>query len=342
MARGSSHGRELTYQLYNCSFALGSYDEADHPLVLAEFHKDCKRFFDDEEFWRYDMRCKLAVQKGLPLPQPFVRKIRSRHKGVTYHMGRARWDAKITLNSVQIRLGSWFTVGTKEERRTKDATTEGPAELKARDAYRTATAAPEQCWEKHLQSCGPEKQAAAKAAKAAAAAAAKQQKEQKAAKQQKKKKAAKQKKEAAASQKKRKEKECAEERKHRSAHAENRRQYQTLPRPFSSPQVNYLKGDFQALLWELLALMTEYRCAMIARARDADAASAAPPPHTAGSFALMPKTSAATYAAKAADANTDKNDIWRVLRQSLLSVSPHMYIRPFGGALDREMYEGRM
>jgi hypothetical protein len=26
------------------------------------------------------------------------------------------------------------------------------------------------------------------------------------------------------------------------------------------------------------------------------------------------------------------------MRQSLLSVSPHMYIRPFGGALDREMY----
>ena len=59
-----------------------------------------------------------------------------------------------------------------------------------------------------------------------------------------------------AAEKKRKAKECAEERKHRSAHAENRRQYQTLPRPFSSPQVNYLKGDFQALLWELLILMS--------------------------------------------------------------------------------------
>eukprot|EP01049_Picozoa_sp_SAG25_P024390 SAG25_NODE_10968_length_317_cov_8.059633_1_plen_45_part_00 len=42
MAQGSSHDRELTYYLYNHLFGLGSYDEADHPLVLAEFHKDHK------------------------------------------------------------------------------------------------------------------------------------------------------------------------------------------------------------------------------------------------------------------------------------------------------------
>ena len=30
---------------------------------------------------------------------------------------------------------------------------------------------------------------------------------------------------------------------------------------------------------------------------------------------------------------------WRVIRQSLRAVSPHMYIRWFGGTLDREMYE---
>jgi hypothetical protein len=33
-----------------------------------------------------------------------------------------------------------------------------------------------------------------------------------------------------------------------------------------------------------------------------------------------------------------KNDIWRVIRKSLLAVSPHMHKRPLGGAHDREMY----
>ena len=78
-----SKGRELRYHSGKKRFVLGSYDEADHPLVLAEFDKARERFFDDEEFWRYDMRYKLAVQKRLPLPAPFVRKIQSRHKGVS-------------------------------------------------------------------------------------------------------------------------------------------------------------------------------------------------------------------------------------------------------------------
>eukprot|EP01047_Picozoa_sp_COSAG01_P037296 COSAG01_NODE_2955_length_6799_cov_5.722090_9_plen_165_part_00 len=138
----SAQGRELRYHSGKKRFALGSYDEADHPLVLAEFDKARERFFDDEEFWRYDMRYKLAVQKRLPLPALFVRTIKSRHKGVCYDMGRAEWQGNITLYGVQIRLGTWLTDGTMEERRTKDATPDGRAELDARDAYRTAIAAP--------------------------------------------------------------------------------------------------------------------------------------------------------------------------------------------------------
>eukprot|EP01047_Picozoa_sp_COSAG01_P055185 COSAG01_NODE_6116_length_3845_cov_144.351590_1_plen_155_part_00 len=116
-----SYGRGLRYYSGNKEFVLGSYDEADHPLVLTEFNKARKRFFDDEELWRYDMRYKLAVQKRLPLPAPFVRTIQSCHKGVCYDMRRAKWKATITLYGVQIYLGAWLTDGTQEERRTKDA-----------------------------------------------------------------------------------------------------------------------------------------------------------------------------------------------------------------------------
>jgi hypothetical protein len=144
-----SKGRELRYHSGSKRFVLGSYDEADHPFVRAEFNKARQRFFDDEVFWRHDMRCKLAVQKGLP-PPPW--KIWSRHRGVSYEMVKARWRVNFTLNGVQILLGSWATDGTKEERWTKDATPDGPAELAARDAYCTAVAAPEQCWAQHLQS----------------------------------------------------------------------------------------------------------------------------------------------------------------------------------------------
>ena len=56
-----SKGRQLRYNSGKKRFVLGSYDEADHPLVLAEFDKARERFFDDEEFWRYDMRYKLGV-----------------------------------------------------------------------------------------------------------------------------------------------------------------------------------------------------------------------------------------------------------------------------------------
>eukprot|EP01047_Picozoa_sp_COSAG01_P080669 COSAG01_NODE_15775_length_1300_cov_17.095754_1_plen_314_part_01 len=270
-----SKGRELRYHSGKKRFALGSYDEADHPLVVAEFHKDRKRFFDDEEFWRYDMRYKLAVQKRLPLPAPFVRTIQSRHKGVCYDMGGAVWQANITLYGVQIRLGSWFTVGTKEERRTKDATPDGRAELDARDAYCTAIAAPEQCWAQHLQSCSTDAEwlvlvlkkqiytrkaagdadavSAAKVVLAAAAAAAKQQKEQKkkaaavVAKQQKehKKKAA----AAAKAEKKRKAKECAEERKckqQKTADPVQVNNYLSVQEAFASGQVQPHSGGCDA------------------------------------------------------------------------------------------------
>jgi hypothetical protein len=117
----SSDGRQLRVLKYcegsNTCFTLGSYDEADHPFVRAEFNKARQRFFDDEVFWQHDMRCKLAVHKGLP-PPPW--KIWSRHRGVSYEMVKARWRVNFTLNGVQILLGSWATDGTKEERWTKD------------------------------------------------------------------------------------------------------------------------------------------------------------------------------------------------------------------------------